>query len=416
MGPALGVTRSGPNVALKRDSQAVLGRSAGGVLVIAQTALCLLLLIGAGLFVRTFLNLTNQKLGFDTHDLYTASIDPRVAGFKGPRLAQFYSDLYSALNASPGVAASFSTDAPIAGCCWSQSFLTDGQADDPGKRTTAFFNMVSPGFFRTFQTRILAGRDFTLRDASSTPFAIVNRALAEQFFPGADPLGKHIVIGKNAARRSLEIVGVVDDMRTGGLRAGTEYEIYMNMFQSAELVQMIVEVRSPRGLAETVALLRQQTRALNARIPLVADSFGEQVARTVLSDRMTAILAAFFGALALLLACVGLYGILSYNVVRRTSEIGMRMALGAQASSVIRMIVREALLFAGAGAAIGIPAALVCSRWMVSLSTLLFGIRPTDPWNIAAMTMLLLVLAALAGYLPACRAARIDPVKALREE
>jgi hypothetical protein len=272
------------------------------------------------------------------------------------------------------------------------------------------------GWCRTFQTRILAGRDFTLRDASSTPFAIVNRSLAEQLFPGVDPLGKHIVIGKNATQRSLEIVGVADDMRTGGLRAGTEYEIYMNMFQSAELVQMIVEVRSPRGLAETVALLREQTHALNARIPLVADSFAEEVARTVLSDRMTAILAAFFGALALLLACVGLYGILSYNVVRRTSELGVRMALGAQASSVIRMIVREALLLAGAGAAIGVPATLVCLRWMVSLSTLLFGIRPTDPWNIAAMTVLLLVLAAVAGYLPACRAARIDPVKALREE
>jgi ABC-type antimicrobial peptide transport system permease subunit len=188
------------------------------------------------------------------------------------------------------------------------------------------------------------------------------------------------------------------------------------MFQSRSTGQVIVEIRTAGGLVAAARLLREQVHAFHQQIPVNVDSFSEQVSRTALSDRMTAILAAFFGSLALLLASIGLYGIMSYTVIRRTSELGIRMALGAQAGEVTRMIIRQALLLAGAGAAVGIPLALVSTRLVTSLSTLLFGLEPYDPPTIGVMTLLLVCLAAVAGYFPARRAARLDPVKALRNE
>jgi ABC-type antimicrobial peptide transport system permease subunit len=205
-------------------------------------------------------------------------------------------------------------------------------------------------------------------------------------------------------------------MQTKRLRDGFEHEVYFNLFQEKDQWDAIVAVRAGNGLSSASGLVRQHVQAFNRQIPVNVESFAEQVNQTVLQDRMTAILAGFFGCLALLLASIGLYGIMSYTVVRRTSEMGIRMALGAQASEVTWMILRQTLLLAGMGAALGIPVALGCTRLITSVSTMLFGLQSNDPLTIGCTTVLLILLAAVAGYFPARRAAHLDPVNALRNE
>ena len=417
--PSLRATRGSPGSSLKDNSQRVAHRPiTAKVLVTLQVALCLVLLIGAGLFVRTFWNLMHQDLGYDPKNLYVASIDPRQAGYKDDALTRLYGQVSENLNRYPGVqSASLSMTTPIASCCWFDPITAEGFTEKQGEVKDAYLNRVSPGFFKTFGTRILLGHDFTTAEGPNAPLkAIVSESVAKHYFAGQSPIGKHIGVADDQRHQNAEIIGVVEDMRTRGLRAGTEYEAYFSMFQERSPGDMIVEIRTSKGLAPASAVLRQEVQRFNKQIPVNMESFSEQISQTALTDRMTAILAGFFGCLALLLASIGLYGIMSYTVVRRTGELGIRMALGAQAAEVTWMIIRETLLLAGTGAALGIPAALLCTRLLGSLSTMLFGLQSTDPVTIGATTVLLIVLAAVAGYFPARRAAHLDPVIALRNE
>jgi predicted permease len=417
--PSLRATRGTAVASLKDNSQRVAHRSiTANVLVVVQVALCLVLLIGAGLFVRTFWNLMHQDLGFDRNHLYVAGIDPRRVGYKGDSLARLYAQLYEDLNRNSTVqAASLSSMTPIGHCCWFEFIKADGFSEQPGQEKNVYLNNVSPGFFKTFGTRILLGQDFTSAQGPNAPlFAIISESIAKRYFAGQSPIGRHISVVDDPNHQNAEVIGVVEDMRTQHLRAGMEFEAYFNIFQVRNPGDMIVEVRTAKGIASASTLLRQNVQAFNQQIPVNVEAFSEQVTQTALKDRMTAILAGFFGCLALLLASIGLYGIMLYTVVRRTGELGIRMALGAQAAEVTWMIIRETLLLAGTGAAVGIPVALLCTRLLTSLSTMLFGLHPTDPWTIGATTALLVALAGIAGYFPARRAAHLDPVIALRNE
>ncbi len=418
-GPALRATSGSTAGSLREASQTIARRSVtSNVLVISQVALCLLLLIGAGLFVRTFRNLMNQDLGYDQRNLYVANVDPRPAGFQGEALARLYAQLLDNLNRRPGVlSAGLSMTTPIANCCWFENITAEGYEEKAGPRATVYLNEVSPEFFKTFGVPLLLGRNFTPRDGPGAQLVtVVSESIAKRYFAGTNPIGRHISVVDDQTHRNAEIIGVVGDMRTRGLRAGNEYEAYFHLGQNPRPANMIVEVRSAQGAAAATAALREAIQGFHKQIPVHVESLSEQIDRTVLRDRITAILAGFFGVLALLLACIGLYGIMSYTVIRRTSELGIRVALGATAADVTWMILRQTLLLAGAGAAIGIPATLVCTRLVTSFSTMLFGLKATDPTTIAVTAGLLLTVAAVAGYFPARRAARMDPMSALRNE
>ena len=418
-GPAFRASAGNSAASLKEGSHTVTRRSyASSLLVVSQVALCLVLLVGAGLFIRTFWNLTGQHLGFDRHHLYVAKIDPRPTGFQGEALRQLYAGLYARLSRQPAIqSASLSEETPIADCCWMEAMAVEGSAVLSTERIPILLDNVSPGFFQTFGTRLLAGRDFTLRDtAAAPPVAIVSDSFARRFLPGRNPLGKHVGMLRHKDHQNMTIVGVVEDTVAYNLRSEAIYQAYFPLLQSDRLGGVTVEIRTGRPFSAAAPLLRAEVQSFRKRIPVNVESFDEQIARHALGESMTAILAGFFGSLALLLACIGLYGTMSYAVIRRTGELGLRMALGAQPAEVTGMILRHALLLAVAGAALGISASLACARWLTSLSGLLYGLRADDPLTIAATAALLIALAALAGYLPARRAARLDPVQALRNE
>lgn len=389
----------------------------GKALVVSQVSLSLLLLIAAGLFARTFWNLTHLDLGFNPQNVYTGLIDPRDAGLKDDALLRMYGDLYKRLNREPGVqAASLAQMSPVAYCCWWED-LQSAESIQPEKKTTSKLNMVSPGYFATFGTPILLGRDFTDSDNTHRPLvAIVDQSLAKHLFGRASPIGRHFSVPEIRDLQNAEIIGVAKDTNQQDLRTGAEYTAWFSVLQSPHPETMLIAVRTNESAAAIQASVTRVVHSLSPRTPVNLSSFEALVRDRAGLDRLTAILSNFFGLLAVSLVCIGLYGLMSYTVARRTGEIGVRMALGAEGGRVRWMILREALAMAGAGIAIGIPCALACAKVLSSLQEMLFGLRPNDPLTVAATAILLLCVAAVAGFLPAQRATRIEPMTALRHE
>jgi predicted permease len=275
---------------------------------------------------------------------------------------------------------------------------------------------VGPHFFETFGIPLVLGRTIEDRDTAAAPkVAVVNRTFAQKYLGGTSPIGRRFGFGDQKTSSDIAIVGVVGDVRYGKLRNYAPPTVYVPYAQKIhELAEMTFEVRTNGDPDNWIGPIRQAVQGLDSHLPLFdVKTQTEQIDQATFQERLFARLSSFFGLLALALACVGLYGMMSYTVARRTCEIGIRMALGAERAKILCMVLREALTLGALGIVLGVPAALAASRLV---ATMLYGLKPTDPWTIASATVVLVAVALLAGYLPARRASRVDPMVALRYE
>jgi predicted permease len=406
LAPALQSTAAGVAPALKDDNRTAAARSRLlPSLITVQIALSLVLLVGAGLFVRTLRNLQILDPGFKSEGVLLAEFDGRRDAI--PAVA------VEAVRALPGViSASIATHTPLNGSGWSDPAVPAGQPL-PDK-DTAMFVGAGPGFFETLGLPIVSGRTFSATDTrEATAVAIVNQRYAERYFPHENPVGRHLNAEVNGERKDLEIVGVAADTKTGGLRKPAPLTVYVAYAQLRGNRPSTIAVRASGSLTSLQAAVQRAIQPLVPDRPFDMQPLSTQVASTIVQERMMATLGSGFGALALVLASVGVYGLLAYAVARRTREIGLRVALGAQRSGVIALVVTSAWRPLLIGVALGLPAAWAASRWIESL---LFGLRATDPMTIGGAVLVLVAVAHLAAWLPARRAARVDPLIALRSE
>jgi predicted permease len=398
---------------------------------VAQAALSLVLLCAAGLLTQSLRNMQHQHFGFETPNRYISHIDPQMAGYKPDQLPAFYRQLHDTLAAIPGVRrVSFSLYSPMEGDNWGETVYIEGQAPPPpdSDESNASWVRVSEAYFDTIGTKIVQGRAIADQDtATSQRVAVVNQTFANKFFKGENPIGKHFGNIEPKYASSFEIVGVTEDTRY----QGPTRPIRPTFFLSAE---QSVSYENPRFITfenrnhylnaielETMGnvpgLEPQVRRALAQVNPDLAVidfvSFAEQVEGNFSQQKMIAKLTSLFGLLALVLASVGLYGVTSYAVERRTSEIGIRMALGADRFNVLKLVLRGAFLQVGIGLAIGIPATILGGRAMAAQ---LFGVKPYDPSILFLTTAVLSFAALVAAVVPARRAATLDPMRALRTE
>jgi predicted permease len=426
----------------------------GSALVVAQVALSVLVLIGAGLLVRTLENLRNIIPGFDTRNVLLFEIDPSLLGYKDTQIENLYRELRDHFAALPGVTSvSYSSDALLSGGRWNETVHVEGQPQKPDLEVDMF--AAGPEFFETMHIPLLEGRMFTLIDFeqaaqtsavtkaaeqnvnSQSPTAttsevtagppaaavsvLVNEAFVRRYFANENPLGKHITHthGHSASTKSFDtspksrnwqIVGVVTDTKYDTLRRQIQPIIYVP-FTSGGTYFQLRSALDPRALIPTVRSIADK---IDNNLPLSQIRTQTQVIDELLAqERMIARLSGFFGVLALVLACVGLYGLLSYEASRRTREIGIRMALGAQPRDVLSLVVGQGIMLASVGTAVGIGVALGVTRYLASM---LYDVQANDPLTMIGVAVLLGIVALAACYIPARRATRVDPMVALRYE
>ncbi len=425
LAPLLPVLSIGLAPTLKNNVPAIAGTrrrlSAGRLLVALQVAVSLLLLISAGLFLRTLQKLQAQNFGFDQRQVLLFQLDPTRNGYEGDRRVTLFTQVLERLQALPGVSsATLSRLSLLSGWVSNEDIIIPGYTPKSGERMLIDANAVGPDFFKTMGIRLLAGRGVEWRDTASAPaVAVVNQAFARRFFGTASPLGQHLRFDtKDAVQRDFEIVGVAADAKFDSARRQARATAYVPYTQTHEMTSAFFELRATGDPAALATSVRAAVRDLDPQLPLLnLRTQTEQIDELLSQERLFARLSSFFGGLGLLLACIGLHGTMSYAVSRRTTEIGVRMALGAPRSQVLWMVLRQSLIIVALGVAAGIPLALAATRVGGSMiSGLLFGIKALDPMTIVAASGLLLVVAALAGYLPARRASNVDPMVALRYE
>ncbi len=384
-------------------------------LVTAQVALSFLLLFGAGLFVRSLQNLKSVDTGFrDIDNLVTFQVAPALSGYDAPRTVHFYEELLNNIRAVPGVrSAALAAVSLLSGDEWDSQTMVEGYNAKESEDMQAFMNSISPGYFATMGIPIKEGRDFDRRDMrSDSKVAIVNEHFERHFFGNKSAIGRHLGGGGGpSVKYETEIVGVVADSLYEGPRDGIHRQVFVPNWGNAGVA---FYVRAGLGSSSAYAAMRSEVRKLDASMPVYQlKTLSAQLDEILLTDRLIAMLSAGFGLLATLLAALGLYGVMAFVVARRTKELGVRMALGAQAGSVIWLVMKDVLLLLVLGLAVGIPAAIGLGHFV---ATQLYGIKANDPSIAVASMVVLIVVAALAGFIPARKASRIDPILALRYE
>ena len=420
LAPAFRGVRVDLTPALKESATAFTGGASrgrwlnlGGGLVVAQVALSILVLVGAGLLIRTLENLKSVDPGFDTGNVLLFGIDPTLNGYTDTRTRSLYAELQERLEALPAVrSVSYSFDPLLSGNLWATSFRIEGETQNSQDMADGL--SVGPKFFETLGIPLLAGRTLTPADFTSVSNAklypvVINKAFERRFFKNQNPLGRRIS-GLEDKGASYEVIGIVGDAKYQSLSSEIAPTIYVPQKSDGTTFA----IRTAAEPAAIIPAVRNIVTQLDDNLPIFdIQTQSEMIDQSLFQERLIARLGSFFGGLSLLLACVGLYGLLSYEVTRRTREIGLRMALGAEPLDVLRLVVGHGLVLSVVGALLGIVAAIGLTRYLASF---LYGVRPTDPLTFSAVAMLLAFVALAACYIPARRAMKTDPMVALRYE
>lgn len=418
--PALRGTGVDVNAALKETSRGVVGSRSvlGRILLVVQVAISLVLLVGAGLFLRTLSNLRHVDVGFNPQNLVLFRVNPGLNRYDEAKMAALYRDMLDRLSAVPGVrGVAMSQPALLSGSVNSTSFYVQGRTYAPGRPQDDSRSVnrlvISPNFFDVMGIPIVLGRALTERDDAKAPkVAVINEAAARKFFPGENPIGRRFGSSVETSGQ-IEIVGVLRDAKYDSVRDMPPATMYVS-YPQTRLTGSVFELRTAAAPSSVMGAVRDTVRQIDPNLPVTDVSTQiEQVEKRFAQEKLFAQAYSLFGGLSLLVAAVGLFGLMSYNVSRRTNEIGIRMALGAQRQDVLRLVLSESMVLVGIGIVAGLAIAIGASRFVQAQ---LYGTPPNDPISIATALAVMLGVAMLAGFLPARRASKVDPMIALRYE
>ena len=393
--------------------------SPSSLMVVLQVGLSMVLLTGGGLFARSLMKLQDEDLGFDRNNVLLLGIDPRLANYKPTELATLYQQILDRLSTLPQVRnVSLATYAPLSGTRRSSSIKVTGYTPQTGEDSVTQDILAGPKYAETLGMPLLRGREIDQRDTvSARQVAVVNETFANRYFKDQNPIGRTFSFDEdNGKPQWIEIIGVVGDLKGEDAREKPEPTVYRPILQVQDenAFACTIHIRTVSDPTPLTPQVRQIINQINDKIPVFGvTTLNDQLHENLSQERLIAQLVSFFGALALILACIGLYGVMAHGVARRTSEIGIRMALGARGGNIAWMILRETLYLVLAGLVLGVPAALIGAKL---ISSQLFGLQATDPLTLIGAALVLTIVAMLAGYLPARRAARVNPLHALRYE
>jgi predicted permease len=424
IGPALHVSRMAMESGLNSSVRSAVGNASRGsrmvpqILIAAQVALSLVLLVGAGLFLRTLRNLENRDFGFERSHLLVVNLEPKLANYKSDQLGGFTRRVFDRINALPGVETSAMSGAPpMSMGSWMGPVTVTGRPEDPNDQHITTYMRITPGYFETLHMGLLQGRYIEPHDGADAPHVVViNEQTAKDLFPNTNPIGQKVTLGDPSVKEGGEIVGVVKNTLYSGPRDEPRPMLYLpsEQLNGDNRYNSWMEVRTSGDPASAAASVRAALTELDPNLPVPSIRTIQEHVNTFTSrETLISQLSIFFALLALLLVCIGLYGVMTYSVVRRTNEIGVRMALGAQQGGVLWLILRESIVVLLVGIAVGVPATLAAMRLIESA---LFGLKPSDPLTLVGAAVVVAAVTLLASYLPARRATQVDPMVALRYE